>query len=294
MSQWQHRHRRFPNTGTETSLFCYRSLRKDDRQGRIMWHRLGKVTHKTAQALLWVTWLLSLCGCATIDDEVQSVITMPARSTSESEIAAVIATSIKEYPICTRVFALRLVGKPVDFHEAIEKNFRHQDSEAVLDVLVRAGYLTKVPRLDLGWRVIEYQRTERSQSHDVMSYGRLCVPAERKLIAVTAVERVAKASFEHSGHLLIRFTHALDPASIWAKETDLVQLMDGRSPDVTPLSNPRVFDGEAELYRVWIRGKHPLKGAPHNGELHAIKYDGVHYGYVNGTYLGIPFTSSGD
>jgi hypothetical protein len=237
---------------------------------------------------------IALSGCAMplVDDETEFAAVMPAPSTSSAEIASAIQDLIKTYPVCSRLRALRLVGRPA---AKLDPHAFDGNAEADLDVLVRLGYLTKTAFPDLGKLVLKYDRTERGQDTNIIGPNGFCFPADRVLVSVTSVEReidthglpavgpVSRASAARFGHLVVKFTHTADPNSIWAREPGLIKLVAGRRAVLLP--GPA--EGRALLSRVWIRGEHPLKGAPDSGALWALSRDRVHNRFEGGRWGGI-------
>jgi hypothetical protein len=235
---------------------------------------------------------------ALVDDETELIAVMPAPSTSSEEIASAIQDLIKTYPVCSRLRALRLVGKPaMNFDPSAAKVPFEGDAEADLDVLVRLGYLTKTAFPDLGKRMLKYDRTERGQDTNIIGTTDFCLPAERVLVSVTSVEREidtdtgglpllgpeSRATAARSGHLVVKFTHTADPNSIWTQEPALIKLVAGDRAVLLP--GPA--EGRALLSRVWIRGEHPLEGAPDSGVLWALSWDSVHNRFEGGRWGGI-------
>jgi hypothetical protein len=241
---------------------------------------------------------LALAGCSAplVTDKTEFTAVMPSPSTSSAEIASAIQELIKTYPVCSRLPALRLVGRPaVNFDPRSGKVPLEGDAEADLDVLVRLGYLAKTAFPDLGERVFSYDRTERGQDTNIIGTNGFCLPAERVLVSVTSVEReidtrglpelgpVSRTEAARYGHLVVKFTHTADPNSIWAQEPALIKLVAGHRA-VLP---PGPAEGRALLSRVWIRGEHPLQGAPDSGVLWALSWDGVHNRFEGGRWGGL-------
>jgi hypothetical protein len=241
---------------------------------------------------------VALSGCATplVDDDTELITVMPAPSTSSAEIASAIQDLIKTYPVCARLRALRLVGRPaVDFDALAGKVTLEDNAEAELDVLVRLGYLTKTAFPDVGKRVFKYDRTERGQDTNIIGTAGFCLPAERVLVSVTNVEReidtggvpmlrpASRATAARHGHLVVEFTHSLDPNSIWAREPAVLKLVAGDRAVLLP----GAVAGRALLSRAWVRSEHPLKGAPDSGVLWALSWDGVHNRFEGGRWRGI-------
>jgi hypothetical protein len=227
-----------------------------------------------------------LAGSATAlgADETEFIVGMPAPSTSRAEIASAIQDLIKTYPVCSRLRALRLVGQPALNFDPNAAKVRYDDAEADLDVLVRLGYLTKTAFPELGKHVFKYDRTERGQDENIIGTSGFCFPAERVLMSVTSVERQGDTeTAARPGHLVVKFTHAADPNSIWMQEPGLIDLVAGNPAKVMP--GP--IQGRAQLSRVWIRGEHPLQGAPESGVLWALSWDPVHNRYEDGRWGGI-------
>lgn len=216
------------------------------------------------------------------------VVVIPARSTSDSEIATAIQELISTYPLCAAVPSLRLVGKEVDFDPTSKEARRYEGAEQVLDVLAQLGYLTKSARPDVGEKVAKYDRSEKSRNEEAIFYDRICLPADRKLVSISKVERVTEfARWRGDGYLTVDFSHVPAPESIWLREPALVRIFE---ESFLPVSDR--IHGNAKLSRVWIREEHPLKGAPHNGVLWALKYDGIHKGYEGGRWGALVFQVS--
>lgn len=223
----------------------------------------------------WVVFFVALGGCATpIDDGTDVVVVMPSRSTTSEEIAGAVQALIQTYPVCVPLRSRRLVGRPaVNLNPHSREMSRYEDAEAELDVLVRLGYLTKTALPEQGQRVFKFDRTDRGQDLNIVGSDRFCLPAERLLVAVTKVER-------EEGRLVVAFTQALDPESLWAQQPELVTLFAGDRAVLLAGAS----EGRAVLSRVWVRGEHPLQGAPHSGALWAVSYDAVHNRWEGGRW----------
>jgi hypothetical protein len=229
------------------------------------------------------------CGssCATpVDDETIIIIVPPSPLTTEAEIAFAIQDLISTYPVCINERLFRTVGvRPVNLDPA-KLHIDEEDAEAAFDVMVRLGYMTKVARPDLGNRVFEFKRTQlgtdaaklragESTDSAIVGSGGFCMPARRKLVEIKGIED--KTSDPDSRYLIVDFIHTEDPASVWAQNPDLRQLAGGEHGQVSP--GPLI--GRVLMQRVWLRDKHPLKGAPESGELWAPEYDYAHNRWVD-------------
>jgi hypothetical protein len=226
---------------------------------------------------------LALSGCATpIDDQTDLVVAMPARSTSNAEVASAVQELIKTYPVCVTVRPLRLIGRPaVNFNAPGSPARHYEDPEEKLDVLVRLGYVEKTAVPDGGEPAFRYALTDRGKDPNIINRDVFCLPAERLLISVTNIERWRKTNaFGQDGYLVVDFTHELDPKSVWTQDAALVKLMGGKRTELLP--GP--IKGRALLSRVWMRSEHPLKGAPHTGALWAVSYDPVHNRWEGGRW----------
>jgi len=237
----------------------------------------------TLRACALVIALACTCSCATtVDDETLVMLAPPSRSTTDAEITAAIQDLISTYPVCIRVPLFRTVdARPVDLDPA-KLNLGEEDAELAFDVMVRFGYMTRTPRPDLGSQFFEFKRTPLVTDSAVVEKGGFCMPARRKLERITNVDRLEKDA--DSRYWIVDFVHTQDPESAWARNPDLLQLAGGEHGFVP--SSP--LNGRVLLQRVWLRDKHPLKGAPESGELWAPNYDyihnrwnDIHWGHVN-------------
>jgi len=223
------------------------------------------------------------CGssCVTgIDDQTQIIAVPPSPSTPQTEITAAIQDLISTYPVCIHMPLFRAVDvRPVNLDPA-KLRLDEEDAEAAFDVMVRLGYMTKVPRPDLGNHVFEFKRTQlgtdaeklragESTDSAIVGSGGFCMPARRKLVEIKSIDNSKVAD---SRYLIVDFIHTEDPASVWAQNPDLRRMAGGEHGQVAP--GPLV--GRVLMQRVWLRDKHPLKGAPDSGELWAPNYDYIH------------------
>jgi len=224
---------------------------------------------------------VAACSPMPVDDDTPMIIAAPSPSTPKSEITAAIEDLISTYPVCIDVPLFRAVDvRPVDLDPA-KLSVNDEDSEMAFDVMVRLGYMTKVPRPDLGNRVFEFKRTQlgtdagqrragESADSAIIGTRGFCMPARRKLVEIKNVEDKTKVA--DSWYLIVDFIHTEDPASVWAQNADLRQLAGGERGQVPSGS----LVGRVLLQRVWLRDRHPVRGAPESGELWAPEYDYVH------------------
>ena len=108
-----------------------------------------------------------------------------------------------------------------------------------------------------------------------------CMPAERKLVQTKNIEHQAEVA--DSRYLIVDFIHTEDPTSVWAQNPDLRRLAGGEHGQIPP--GPLV--GRVLMSRVWLRDKHPLKGAPDSGALWAPQYDHVHNRWIDVRWGGV-------
>lgn len=221
------------------------------------------------------------CSSTPVDDDTQIITVPPSPSTTKAEITAAIQDLINTYPVCIRIPLFRTVdARPVNLDPA-KLTLGEEAAEAAFNVMVRLGYMTKVPRPDLGDHVFEFKRTQLGTDADtlragestdsaIVGSGGFCMPARRKLVEIKNIEAETKVA--DSKYLIVDFIHTEDPASVWAQNPDLRQLTGGDRGQLP--SGPLV--GRVLLQRVWLRDRHPLKGAPDSGALWAPNYDYVH------------------
>ena len=235
----------------------------------------------TATLYACIAIAATACSSSPVDDDTPYMVVPPSPSTPKSEIRAAIEDLISTYPVCIRVPLFRAVDvRPLNL-DPPRLGLNDEDAELAFDVMVRLGYMTKVPRPDLGDRVFEFKRTQlgddagelragEATNSAIIGSGGFCVPARRKLVEIKNIEDNAKIA--DSRYLIVDFIHTEDPASVWAQNPDLRQLAGGEHGQVP--SGPLV--GRVLLQRVWLRDKHPLQGAPDSGALWAPNYDYVH------------------
>lgn len=232
-------------------------------------------------------------SCATpVDDETTLIVVHPSVSTTETEITAAIQDLISTYPVCVRVRQFRTVDVgPVNLDPAKLK-LGEEDAENAFDVMVRLGYMTKAPRPDLGSRVFEFKRTQlgldaadlgpgEAIPSATLGSGGFCMPASRKLVQIKNIEYQAEVA--DSRYLIVDFIHAEDPASVWAQNPDLRRLTGGEHGQI-PSGH---LVGRVLMSRVWMRDKHPLKGAPDSGALWAPSYDHIHDRWIDIRWGGV-------
>ena len=238
---------------------------------------------KSIVDILYVCIAIAAAACSSmpVDDDTRTIIAAPSPSTPKSEITAAIEDLISTYPICIDVPLFRAVDvRPVDLDPA-KLRVNDEGSETAFDVMVRLGYMTKVPRPDLGNRVFEFKRTQlgtdagqlragESTDSAIIDRGGFCMPARRKLVEIKNIENNVEVA--DSRYLIVDFIHTEDPASVWAQNVDLRQLAGGEHGQVPSGS----LVGRVLLQRVWLRERHPVQGAPESGELWAPEYDYVH------------------
>jgi hypothetical protein len=225
-------------------------------------------------------------SCATrVDGDTLAMVVKPSSSTTETEIASAIQDLISTYPVCVRVPLFRTVDVgPVNLDPA-ELKLGEEDAEDAFDAMVRLGYMTKAPRPDLGKRVFEFKRTQlgsdaanrgsgESTSSTILGSGGFCMPAGRKLVRI---EKIGHPPEPDSTYVIVDFIHTEDPASVWAQNPDLRQLAGGEHGRIAP----RPLVGRVLMSRVWLRDKHPLKGAPDSGALWAPDYDRIHNRWID-------------
>lgn len=251
---------------------------------------MRKYIFGTLQACAVIASAACAGGCATrVDDETEIVAELPSRSTTEAEITAAIQDLISTYPVCIFVPLFRTVDAgPVNLDPA-KLGLRDEHAEVAFDVMVRLGYMTRTPRPDLGARVFEFRRTGLATDAAklgagdttetaIVGSGGFCIPARRILVRIQNIEYPAKdADSTYPRSLTVDFIHTEDPASVWATNPDLLEMAGGAHGKVS--SGP--LAGRALISRVWLRNKHPLKGAPESGELWAPQYDLAHNRWVD-------------
>jgi hypothetical protein len=239
-----------------------------------------------------IAFAAAACSSMPKHDDTPMIIAAPSPSTPKSEITAAIEDLISTYPICIDVPLFRAVGvRPVDLDPA-KLRVTDEGSETAFDVMVRLGYMTKVPRPDLGNRVFEFNRTQlgtdagelragESTDSAIIGTRGFCMPARRKLVEIKNIEKRTKVV--DSRYLIVDFIHTEDPASVWAQDADLRQLAGGEHGQLP--SGPLL--GRVLLQRVWLRDRHPVRGAPKSGELWAPEYDYVHNRFTDIRWGGV-------
>jgi len=192
---------------------------------------------------------------------------------SRAEIAAVIAPMIENAPVCMRWPALWMEqarrSSVIVRYDLMTRDWGEAaavDAEARMDEFVEMGFLLKQPGANP--QVVTYVLTETGAAYfsGVLEAGRrpsFCAPAERRLVAITAMEW---GQFP-CGTLQVRFTHDGEAWPSWTRS----EATRARLAQVWPPADAAV-EGSVSLSRQWFRRQDLPPGAQ-NGGLRSACYD---------------------
>jgi hypothetical protein len=204
---------------------------------------------------------------------VQMVIQRVEADVSRDEVAAAIGPMIANALVCMRWPALWIEeARRSSFVVRFDLMTRDWGEEAAaagkarLDEFVEMGFLQEQLGDDPG--VVTYLLTEAGDQHfaGILEPGRrprFCVPAERRLVAITAMEWGETPC----GTLLVSFTHTGDAWPSWARGEAIRARLEANWP-----APGATVGGSVSLSRQWYR-RQDLPSGVENGALVSACYD---------------------
>ena len=153
---------------------------------------------KSIAATLYACIAIAATACSStpVDDDTPYMVVPPSPSTPKSEISAAIKDLISTYPVCIRVPLFRAVDvRPLNL-DPPRLGLNDEDAELAFDVMVRLGYMTKVPRPDLGDRVVEFKRTQLGDDAGELRAGERVRTEKLGVARVVAVTPLPGSSYQ--------------------------------------------------------------------------------------------------
>lgn len=198
------------------------------------------------------------------------------QTVSPNEVAETIQAMIAAEPVCQSWPTLWIeeAGRRTLFrvrYDLMRRDWGASVADASLarmEEFVASGFLTRRERPDLGEGAVDYELTPagaRVMQGSPYSGQRphFCGPAERRLVAITAMEWGQFAC----GNLRVRFSHVSDEWPSWAQAEATRARLAAQWPPIG-----YVAEGTVSLSRQWYTERDRPRGV-RNGALGSICYD---------------------